>query len=167
MTRDGFEALVDGILLLTVLLAATGVVQTFAGAAPAPAPPSAYAEDFRTALFRSTLDGLAYIQAGTRIEVRNGTSVEAFLRLQVHAVQWADVDFAEANRRVAALAGTLVRPGWSVAVLGGPVGGEALVHIPSVEIPGNHVRSSWSYPPLRGPGPGVALAVALWVSPPR
>lgn len=167
MTRGGFEALVDGVLLLAVLLAATGVVQTLALPAAGPTPSSTYAEDLRTALFRSTTDGLAYVQGGVRVGLRNGTTVEAFLRLEVHVLALVDADFTEANRQVAALAAALVRPGWSVAILGGPANGGDMVRITAGEIPPNHLRSSWTYPPLHGAGPGVTLAVAVWVSPPR
>lgn len=164
----GIEALVDGVLLMMVLVAATGIAGSFAGP-PQPHESSfRYAEDVRLALFRTTAWGLNYTLKGEEVPLWNAT-VEDLLRLEVHLLgAGLDVDFSGANAWLRDLAGRLVRPGWRVGIFGGPVRGDAVLRIPSDDgIPDTFIASGWTYPPLTGEGADVRLVVAVWTSPPR
>ena len=172
MREDGFEALADGTLLLVVLLVASGVglalVRPPLASDPADGP--RYAEDVRLALFRTTMDGLGHRTAEGFAAMPNGTTVEAFLRVQVHlrAGGVPATGFREANARIADVAARLVRPGWGVALTGRLSGGDDLVRIPEgVAIPATHDGSGWTYPALDGSPADVRLAVAVWPTPPR
>jgi len=172
MRDHGFEALADATLLLTVLLVASGLALSLAR----PAVPSdlaagpRYAEDLRLALFRTTMDGLGHRTADGFASMPNGTTVEAFLRAQVHLLAGGRpaADFRESNARILDLAVRLLRPGWGAAVTGRLLGGEDLVRIPEgVPIPATYDGSAWTYPPLDGSAADVRLAVAVWPTPPR
>ena len=172
MREDGFEALADGTLLLTALLVASGVVLALARPplAADPADGLRYAEDVRLALFRTTIDGLGHRTAEGFAAMPNGTTVETFLRAQVHlrASGVPAAAFREANARIADVAARLVRPGWGVAVTGRLVGGDDLVQIPEgVAIPATYDGSGWTYPSIDGSPADARLAVAVWPTPPR
>jgi len=168
MNADGFEALADGVLLFVVLALAIGAVLTWGGAPPTDdgAWGAAYAEDVRLALFRTPLDGLGYEDDGAFVVVPAGTTVETFLRIEVHVrSEEPSLDFSAANARVAALAASLLRPGWAFLLVGGEPGGPEVVRIPDVRPPPTRFESAWTYPSLDGAGPGVRLAFAAWLSP--
>jgi len=171
MSEEGFEALADGTLLLTVLLVASVLVVGWGRplAADGRSAGIQYAEDTRRALFGTTLDGLSYRIGGEDVAMRNGTTVETFLRLEVHLLRlgpgW---DFAAANARIAGLAAGIVRPGWAIAVLGGNESGPAVVRLPEgLRMPPDYFASGWTYPPLDGAGDGTRLQVLVWLSPHR
>ena len=168
----GFEALADGVLLFLVLLVATGVILA-TGRPPASDPRSSgvrYADDTRLALFRTTTDGLFYRFGGEIVLIPNGTTVEDVLRLGVHllARDHRGYDFTATDARILGIAAKLLRPGWDLAILGGPGANRDLLHLPAEQVvPANHYASTWDYPSLDG-GPGTTrLAVAVWLSPPR
>ena len=172
MNRQGFEALADGVMLLTVLLVASTLALSMSGGpSHGIAGDSArYAEDTRVALFRSTLDGLAFVQNGAAVLLPNGTTVEGFLRLQVHLVSRnvGMLDFDAANDRITEIATTLLRPGWSYSVVGRVTDGPGVTHLPEVVVlPETYAASSWSYPPLDGSGPDTVLSLFAWLSPRR
>jgi hypothetical protein len=172
MRAEGFEALADGTLLLAVLLVASSVV--IALSAPTAAPDRGadlrYAEDVRLALFRTTMDGLGLRDGDGSASMPNGTTVETFLRVQVHlrADGVPGAAFHDANGRIADLAGRLVRPGWGVAITGRLVGGSVVVRIPDgADLPATYAGSGWTYPSLDGSSEDAHLAVAVWLTPPR
>ena len=169
---DGFEALADGSLLLVVLIVAASFVAAISHPSHNDSQSVAlpYAEDTRLALFRTQLDGLGYAANGSFVAVPAGTTVESFLRLEVHFVARAPArfDFSAANERLGDLAAKLARPGWGVAITGGMVGSPLIVRIPADrQIPDRHSASSWTYPSLDDAGPDARLTVAVWVNPPR
>lgn len=170
MNRGGFEALADATLLLLILILASSFGLRMAVSTPDVELERSLqlAEQARTALFRTTLNGLAYVHDSTPVTLRNGTSVETFLRLQVHILGRGDADFTAANARVTALAASLLPPGWDFSLAGGRVGERPLVAMPpAARPPPNHAESAWSYPPLDGEGPNTVLSIALWLSPRR
>jgi len=172
MTEDGFEALADGTLLVTILLVASAVAGSLAHPAADDGRSTAlrYAEDTRLALFRATIGGLGYSVGGQFVAVRNDTTVESFLRLEVHLLRGGsrDFDFGAANARIADTAARMVRPGWRFSVTGGVVGGADLFHLPAdATAPADFAASGWTYPPLDGTGDGTRLSLAVWVSPHR
>jgi len=172
MNHKGFEALADGTMLLTVLLVASTLAVSLAGdRSPFLADdPARYAEDTRVALFRTSLDGLSFTQGGAEVLLPNGTSVEAFLRIQVHlgSRDIGTLDFRAANDRIAGIATALVRPGWTYAIVGRVADGAGGVHLPEgVVLPETYAASSWSYPSLDGSGPDTVLSLFLWLSPRR
>ncbi len=102
--------------------------------------------------------------------MRNGTSIEAFLRLEIHLLLRGAgaFDFTAANARIATLAARLVRSGWTVVVLGGPARGPDLVRLPGgTVLPPDYAASSWTYPALDGTGWDTRLTLALWINPRR
>src|SRR3989475_6654349 len=136
MSHDGFESFVDAIFLLIVLFAASGVMLT-QGLVSEHDPRSdgvALAGNLRLALFRTTLDGLGYRQGATDIEVRNGTTVETFLRLEVHLLRNAsgDVDFGPANVRIGRIVARLLPSGWARAGFVGLVGEAVVAPLPAI-----------------------------------
>ena len=172
MRAEGFEALADGTLLLAVLLVASTIV--IALSAPTAAPHRAadlrYAEDVRLALFRTTMDGLGVRDGDGFASMPNGTTVETYLRVQVHlrADGVPEAAFRDANGRIADLAARLIRPGWGIAVTGGLVGGPIVVRIPDgVDLPATYAGNGWTYPSLDGSREDAHLAVAVWPTPPR
>ena len=172
MNRAGFEALADGVILLTILLVASTVSLSLAGErSSAPSDGAArYAEDTRVALFRTTLDGLAFSQDGEAVVLPNDTSVEAFLRLQVHLEGRGagGLDFHAANSRIAGLANALVRPGWSYAIVGRIAAGAPLLRLPSGSVlPEEYAVSNWSYPALDASVADTVLSLFVWLSPHR
>jgi len=172
MNRRGFEGLADGTTLLMVLLVASTLVLSLVGDRSAflAADAARYAEDTRVALLRTTLDGLSFAQDGVEVFLPNGTSVEAFLRLQVHleSRNVESLDFDAANDRIHEVATVLLRPGWSHAVVGLVTDGPEVVHLPEgVVLPGTYAASSWSYPSVNGSGPDTILSLFLWLSPGR
>ena len=171
MSEDGFEALADGSTLLIILLVASTVVLGF-GHGPSrtvSAAESADPEGTRIALFASTLDELTYRSEGELVRVRNGTTVESFLRLEVHLMRGGQpgLDFAAANARIADLAGRLVRPGWGITVRAHLAGDVDSIRIPDAPVPEDYAWSGWTYPPLDGVGPDTVLGLAVWLSPRR
>ncbi|TLZ52788.1 MAG: hypothetical protein E6K18_02145 [Methanobacteriota archaeon] len=171
MSHDGFESFVDAIFLLIVLFAASGVMLT-RGLVSEHDPRSdgvALAGNLRLALFRTTLDGLGYRQGATDIEVRNGTTVETFLRLEVHLLRNAsgDVDFGPANVRIGRIVARLLPSGWSGSVFGGLVGEPVVVQLPAITPSPDRFESRWAYAPVHGVGPGTELGVLVWLSPRR
>lgn len=169
MSERGFESLADGTLLLTVLLVASGAMVALARPVPVDetAVAARYAEDLRLALFRTTMDGLEYDRDGASVPLPDRTSVEMYLRVQVHLLTRGPpgLDFDESNARVEALAERLLRPGWGFAILG-RVSGAGVLAIPhAADLPTTYVESSWTYPALDGTGPEVRLALAVWLSP--
>ena len=172
MRSNGFEALADGTLLLTVLLVASAIVLALSrpGVSPDPASDLRTAEDLRLALFRTTMDGLGHRAADGLAAMPNGTSVETFLRVQVHlrAAGLPAEDFRDANERIADVAARLVRPGWAVAVTGRLVNGPVLVRIPEgLGLPATYDGSGWTYPSLDGSPGDAHLSLAVWPTPPR
>jgi hypothetical protein len=171
MNRLGFEALADGVMLLTVLLVGSTIVLSLAGTPDdSTADAAKYAEDTRLALFRTTLDGLAFTQGGREVALANGTSVETYLRLQLHLRRQNvdDLDFRAANERLTVLARALVRPGWTFAVIGRTDNGPVVVTLPAdVDPPEAYAASNWSHPPMDGSGPDTVLSLLLWLSPHR
>ena len=172
MNRKGFEALADGTMLLTVLLVASTLAISFAGDRfPSLADDAArYAEDTRAAIFRTTLDALSFTQDGVEVLLPNGTSLEAFLRLQVHleSREVGTLDFHAANDRIAELVTALVRPGWSHSIVGRVAHGPVVVHLPEgIVPPETYAASSWSYPALDGSGPDTGLSLLVWLNPHR
>ena len=172
MTDDGFEALADGTLLVTVLLVASAVAGSLAHPAADDGGSAAlrYAEDTRLALFRATIGGLGYSVGGQFVAVRNDTTVESFLRLEVHLLRGGsrDFDFGAANARIAEQAARLVRPGWRSSVTGGVVDGPDLFRLPiDAEVPASYGASGWTYPSLDGTGDATRLSLAVWISPHR
>lgn len=171
MNRRGFEALADGTMLLIVLLVASTLALSLAAMRPSTGNDAArFAEDTRVALFRTTLDGLSFVQDGVDTPLPDGMSVEAFLRLQVHLVSRdvGEMDFATANNRVTEVARSLMRPGWSFAIVGRVTNASAAVLLPAdVAIPESYAASSWSYPALDGSGPDTVLGLSMWLSPRR
>jgi len=172
MNRKGFEALADGTMLLTVLLIASTLAITIGGSRTSSVVNDAatYAEDTRVAIFRTSLDALSFAQDGREVFLPNGTSVETFLRLQVH-LESRDagvLDFGAANRRIAKIAMALVRPGWTYTIVGRLAGGPLVVSLPQgVVLPESYSASSWSYPSLDGSGPDTVLSLSVWLSPRR
>src|SRR5437867_4556722 len=136
MSHDGIESFVDAIFLLIVLFAASGLMLTrgLAGEHDPRSDGVALAVNLRLALFRTTLDGLGYRQGATDIEVRNGTTVETFLRLEVHLLRngSGDVDFGPANVRIESIVARLLPSGWSGSALGGVVGEPVIVRLPAI-----------------------------------
>jgi hypothetical protein len=172
MTDEGFEALADGTLLVTVLLVASAVAGSLAHPATDDGRLTAlrYAEDTRLALFRTTPGGLRYSVGGAFVAVRNDTTIESFLRLEVHLLRGGarDFDFGTANRRITEQADRLVRPGWRFSITGGVGDGSDLFRLPiDAEVPSSYGASGWTYPPLDGTGGDTRLSLALWVSPHR
>ena len=168
MTDEGFEALADGSLLLIVLLVASTILVTF-GHPTSRGDSSAYAEETRLALFGTTLDGLGYRAGDEAVGLRNGTTVESFLRLELHLLRngSGSFDFSAANERIGDLAVRLVRPGWGLLIRGNLVGGPELIRVPDVAWTGDYAWSGWTYPPLDGVGEGSALGLAVWINPHR
>ena len=167
MNGNGFEAQADATLLLVVLLIASGLAVSLGRPATMEGADAGvrYAEDLRLALFRTTLGGLGYDDDGTHVAMPDGTTVETFLRIEVHyrGLGRPGLDFSDANARIADLVARLLRPGWSGAITGGA--GGTVVRIPmEVAIPAARFESGWTYPPL-GDGPAVRLAFAVWLSP--
>ncbi len=170
MNHRGFEALADGTMLLLVLLVASALALALAARGPAPADDGTYVEDTRLALFRTTFDGLSFLQDGVEVPLPNGTSVEAFLRLQVHLVVRVGgaLEFSAANDRIAEVATALVRPGWSFAIVGRILGESSSLRLPmGVVTPETYRASSWTYPSLDGVGPDTVLSLSMWLSPRR
>ena len=172
MRGEGFEALADGTLLLTVLVVASGVVASFANVSRDDGRAAAlrYAEETRVALFGTTVDDFRYRVGDEVVTMRNGTSIEAFLRLEVHLLLGGPgaFDFTAANARIATLAVRLVRSGWTVVVLGGPARGSDLVQLPNgTVLPPDYAASSWTYPALDGTARDTRLTLALWINPRR
>lgn len=170
MNATGSEALADGTLLLLVLLVASGVVNTL-GRPETPDIASfgvRYVEDVRLAVFRTTMSALTYVAGGESIAMSNGTTVETFLRLEVHLATrgTSDCDFRGSNERVAAMTRRLVLPGWNFAISGGSPGGPNTFRIPErAEEPRSYFESGWTYPSLIAEGPPTRLSVTLWISP--
>lgn len=167
MNRHGFDGLVDATLLVTVLLiASTMALSIGADRGRIDADAASYAEDTRIALFRTVLDDLSFSQDDRRVVLPNGTRVESFLRLQVHlqSLGTGDLNFEEANLRVAGVAMRLMRPGWSFGIRGVEMGGAGVtVRIPAdVVIPETHAASSWTYPALDGEGLNTVLLLHVW-----
>lgn len=169
MRRDGFEGLADGALLVLVLLLATAAVVALPRS-PAHDGSSGerYAEDLRLALFRTTLDGLGYADNGTFVAMANDSSIETYLRVEVHL--WAHGplrrDFSAANARVEETAARLLRPGWSCVLTGGEADGPTVLTLPAgAEAPPSRYESAWTYPALDGAGPDVRLSLAAWLNP--
>jgi hypothetical protein len=172
VSDDGFEALADGALLIVVLLIGSALVLTFATPTGGGSrmEGTAYAEDTRLALFRTTLDGTSYAFGGESVPIPNRTTIETILRLEAHllARDASAYDFAAANARVIGVAERLVRPGWQWALSGGPSSEPGLFQLPSDRIiPNSHFASTWTYPALDGGSSNVRLTFVLWLSPPR
>lgn len=171
MRDEGFEGLADGVLLVTLLLIAS-VALVVGTRDPGGIRDDGIrdAEETRLALFRTTLDDLSYESEGETVRIPNGTTVEWFLRLQVHLLDSdpAGHDFSAANVRVLDLATRLVRPGYQIGVFGGVVGEPGTVRLPAEGLASSErFESAWTYPALDG-GPGhIRLGVSLWFSPPR
>jgi hypothetical protein len=167
MNGRGIETLADAALLFAILMVGMSAMLLADRDSPAANTGTgiAYAEDVRLAVFRTRLDGLGFTRDGAFVRLPAGTTVETFLRMQVHLLSRDDApDFSAANTRVADLAKSLLRPGWNVAIAGGEVRGEALMHIPGPPPPA-YFESAWTYPPLPGEPRDVRLAVAVWLSP--
>ena len=169
MRDRGFESLADGTLLLVVLLVASGAVLGLGRPAPPDATAAAarYVEDVRLALFRTTMDGLGYDIGGGSVTFPDGTTVETFLRIQVHLRTHGPpgVEFDRANARIEDLAGRILRPGWSISITGRTADTVVLRLPPGASLPATYVESAWTYPPLDGEGPDVRLSVAAWLNP--
>ena len=165
----GFEALLDGTMLLVVLIVASTLAVTW-GRAAVPDPGLdglRYAEETRIALFRSTPEGLGYLDHGRWVSLSEGTDVETFLRIEMALLaRNLTIDVASTNARIEEILKALVRPGWE-GVIRGEQGDEALTIPAGVRTPAEHYASSWTYPSLDGGGRNVRLGVVLWLSPPR
>lgn len=171
MKPTGFQAMADATLLLIVLLVASTIGLSMAAENSPDAGISVqYAEDTRNALFRTTPDELSFVQDGVTVHLADGTSIESFLRIQIHILNrgLGTSDFRDGNDRITTIAMRLLRPGWSWAILGGLADSAAKLQVPrDLVIPTTHATSSWSYPALDGSGADATLSLVVWLSPRR
>lgn len=167
MNGRGFEALADAALLFVILAIGIGAVLSMDRGTPAidPGAATAHAEDLRLALLRATPEGLGYARGGEFVAFPDGTTVETYLRYQVHLrSRNGSLDFSAANARVADLASSLVRPGWSAAIRAEEVRGDVRIELLRPR-PATFYESAWTYPPVPGEEWDVRLSVAVWLSP--